>query len=77
MSVETKTQAAKMEQVKQMMAMLAQMDPRNKETKEEAGARMEKMDEKMDTRNKEMDTRMERMGARMEKMDEQTNKKMT
>ena len=43
MPVETRTQAAKMEeQVKQMMAMVAQMDARNKEMKEEMDVRMEK-----------------------------------
>ena len=38
MRVESRTQAAKMEErVNQMMAMLAQMDARNKEMKEEMG----------------------------------------
>ena len=47
------TRAAKMkEQVKQMMAILAQVDVRNKEMKEEMDVRMEKVDEQMDARNK-------------------------
>ena len=45
MPVETRVQAAD-EQVKQMMAMLAQMD-------EKMGARMKKMGEKMDSKGKQ------------------------
>ena len=41
------------EQVKQIMAMLAQMDTRNKGMNEKMVTRMEKMGEKMDSKGKQ------------------------
>ena len=53
--VEMRAQAAKMEnQAKQMMAMLAQMDPRNKEMKDEVSARMEEINRKMNATIEDM-----------------------
>ena len=51
MPVETRAEAAKMEeQLKQIMAMLAQMDARMETMYEKMTTRMEAMNEKMDAR---------------------------
>ena len=64
MPIETRAQAAKMEeQVKQMMAMLAEM-------KKEMSARMEKMGASNKEKGKKMDARMEKMNATIEEMKE-------
>ena len=63
MPVETRAQAAKMEeQVKQLV--VAQMGARMEKMDEQMEARNKEMDEKMDARNKEM---KEEMGARWRK----------